>query len=82
MRLLRGRGWLPLVPSALPAVLPLGHLLQNLAIGDRDDLVGPLGWSLCPLVVAGLAQTPTGRSWVAVGRAARAGRAPAQCPAP
>ncbi len=74
IRLLRGRGWLLCVLSALPALLPLSLLLQNLLVGDWDALGAPLGWSTCSVVAAGLALTPAVRGWVAAVRAQRDGR--------
>ncbi len=74
IRLLHGRGWLLCVLSALPALLPLSLLLQNLLVGDWDALGAPLGWSTCSVVAAGLALTPAVRGWVAAVPAQRDGR--------
>ena len=87
--LLCGRGWWPLVLSAVPSALILGSLVAIAVLGflaghgsDGLDVLLSLGpWLASSPAAAGLALTPSSRRWVAAGRAVHAGVPPHQVPA-
>lgn len=73
IRLLRGRGWILLVVTSLPALFLVSVTLATVASGGWEAWGEPFALGFCSLVAAALALTPTCRDWVAARRAARTG---------